>query len=302
MTRQRLTFAVLVSAVLAGALAPSPAAAQDKPKAETKAKAKPKAKGEAKEKPEAKAKTKIDTAKLKAELESKDEARMIAALELAAEAEDPAAAPLVKPLLEKGASSEVIVKAIETAGALKQPSLSAAVASYVKHRSEAVRRAAVKALLKTKGPDAVKALRKALHSQDAQVRGTAASGLGSLGDKDSVPLLFKALEHKVHESAAAIGQLCTPKQCEDFAALTGKHPFDVMSSGFDQILFRPEKEMPEDQKIRVVGRLRELGTKDAGKYLADVQGRWPEDWSKRVKQSIDGAVKATGGQAGGDDE
>ncbi len=59
--------------------------------------------------------------------------------------------------------------------------------------------------------------------------------------------------------------------------------------------------MTDDEKIRIVGRLRELGTKDAGNYLADVAERWPKDWSKRVKQAIDGAVKALGGSAGGDE-
>ncbi len=244
---------------------------------------------------------KLDLGKIKADLESGDSARMTAALEAIQASGDAAAAPLVDKLLKKGASTSVLVSALGAAAALKQTASSAAVAPYVKHRTADVRRAATKALIKTKGPDAVKALRDGLRSSDAQVRGVSATGLGSLGAKDALDDLFTALAHNVGEAAAAVGQLCEPKQCEKFAALTGKHPFDIMSSGFDQILFRPEKEMPDDQKIRIVGRCRELGTKESGKYLADVQSRWPKEWSRRVKQAIDGAVKATGGSAGGDD-
>jgi HEAT repeat protein len=243
---------------------------------------------------------KVDLAKLQADLESGDGARVAAALETIAKAGDNAAAPLVEALLKKGVSAELTVAALDTAGALKQSSSSAAIAPYVKHRTGAVRHAAAKALVKTKGPNAVKALKEALRSSDAQVRGIAASGLGALNAKDSLPDLFNALAHNVGEAAGAIGQLCEPKDCEKLAELTGKHPFDVMSAGFDQILFRAEKDMPEDQKIKIVGRLRELGTKEASRYLADVKGRWPENWSKRVKQAIDAAVRATGG--GGEED
>jgi hypothetical protein len=53
--------------------------------------------------------------------------------------------------------------------------------------------------------------------------------------------------------------------------------------------------MPDDQKIRIIGRLRELGTAESGKYLADVAGRWPKDWSAKVRQALEAAAKATGG-------
>ena len=304
MLRQPFTFTALLSAA-ALTLLPAPASAAP-PKGKVEAKpAKPAAKP--KEKPEAKGdkgKAKVDNKKLEAELGSGDSARIGAALGELIKAGDAAAgaAPAVEALLGKGLSAELVVKALEAAGALKQSSSSAAIAPYVKHRSDAVRRAAAKALVKTKGAIAVSTLRQALRSGDAQVRGVAATGLGTLGAKDALPDLFKALAHSVPEAASSIGQLCEPSDCDKFADLTGKHQFDIMSSGFDQILFRAEKDMPDDQKIKVVGRIRELGTKEAGKYLADVKGRWPEGWSKRVKQAIEAAVKATGGGASGGDE
>lgn len=279
------TFLILVSLSTVTLTAPDDARAQDK--AGDKAKTK---------------KPKLDVAKIKKDLVSGDKARIEAALTAIHDSGDAAAAPALEAFLKKGASADLIVKALEAAATLKQQSSSAAIAPYVKHRAEGVRRAAAKALMKTKGLEAVKAFKQGLRSSDAQVRGLSATGLGSLGAKDALDDLFNALAHNVNEAAGAIGQLCAGESCDKFAKLTGKHPFDVMASGFDQILFRSEKEMSEDQKIKIVGRCRELGTKESGKYMVDVQSRWPKEWSKKVKQAIDAAVKATGGQSGGGDE
>jgi len=241
----------------------------------------------------------LDFTRLKADLASSDEKRVGAALatvEHAGALAKPAAGD-VEALLRRGATTRIVAQAFAAAAAMKQPSSSVALAPYVRHRVAEVRRAAVKALVKTRGPAASQALRQALRSSDAVVRGSAASGLGTLGQKDALPELFQALDHRVGEAAASIGQLCAPDECERFADRLGKLPFDIMTSGFDQILFRAPSEMPDEAKIRIVGRLRELGTADAGAYLSDVRERWPEDWSKRVKQAIDGAVRAVGGSS-----
>ncbi len=158
-----------------------------------------------------------------------------------------------------------------------------------------MRRQAARALLKTKGKDAVVALRQSLRSSDPVVRGTAATGLGALGARDALPDLFLAFDRGVTEAGASIGELCTPEECEKFAERTGKVPFDVMSSGFDQILFRPSSEIPDETKLALVGRMREIGTAEVGKYLADVADRWPKESSKKLKQVIESAARATGG-------
>jgi hypothetical protein len=170
---------------------------------------------------------------------------------------------------------------------------SAAIAAYLHHRSVELRRAAAKALVHTKGPAAARGLRAALGDQDAMVRGTAATGLGALKAKDAVPDLFVALDHRVNEAAASIGQLCNPDECDALAARMGKLPFDVVTSGLDPILFRPATEVSDDTKVKLVGRIRELGTGEANKFLRDVQKRWPATWSPRIKQSIDQGVLAT---------
>jgi HEAT repeat protein len=156
----------------------------------------------------------------------------------------------------------------------------------------------VKALARTKGPDAERALRRALSDQDAAVRGLAATGLGTLRATDAVRDLFTALDHKVGEAAASIGQICAPAECDELSNHLGKLPFDVVTGGLDQVLFRPPAEIDDDQKVKLVGRVRELGTAEANHFLKDVQSRWPKSWSPRVKQAIDQGVLATGGASG----
>ena len=97
------------------------------------------------------------------------------------------------------------------------------------------------------------------------------------------------------EAAASIGQLCVKDECEKFVGRTGAIGLDVMTSGFDQILFRPASEIADDDKVKVVGRVRDLLTQEAANYLRDLQSRWPKDGSVRVKQAIDQAVTATAG-------
>jgi hypothetical protein len=68
-----------------------------------------------------------------------------------------------------------------------------------------------------------------------------------------------------------------------------------MTGGLDQILFRPTAEVDDDAKVKLVGRVRELGTAEGNKFLRDVQARWPKGGSARVKQAIDAGVQATAG-------
>jgi len=209
-----------------------------------------------------------------------------------------AAAPVIVDLLQKGMPYPLTEAAIDTLGDIESEPSSATIAWYARHRDVEVRRSAVKALAHTKGAAAVKALRLALSDEDPRVRGYAATGLGSLRAKEAVAELFVALDHKVNEAAVSIGQLCSPADCESLEGRLGRLPFDVISSGLDQMLFRPAGEVSDDAKVKLVGRVRELGTAEANHFLQDVAARWPASGSARVKLSIDQAVSATAGSPG----
>jgi hypothetical protein len=295
-TRARFILALPAALGISSAVSfvAAPAFAGDKPA--TAAPSAPKDKDKGKGNAKAKDVPRADLAELAKKL-SGDEDTAVATLQEIAEKGDPETAPVVGALLERGSTPKVLDAALKTAAKLKVDTLSPAIAPYVQHRSEEIRRGAVKALLKTKGSAAVDALKNALKSSDPVVRGTAATGLGTLGTKEALPDLFKAFDHGVAEAGASIGQLCTPEQCESFAERTGKVAFDVMVTGFDQILFRAPTDIPDEEKIRLIGRMRELGTPEVGKYLADVGDRWPKDWSKKLKQAIDSAARAIGAGA-----
>lgn len=248
-------------------------------------------------KPAEKAGTVAVSAELGKKLKSDDPAELQAALDEIRIAGRSAShlAGDVASLLDRGVSKPLTEAALETLADLEVESVAQAVSPYAVHRDVKIRRLAVQTLVRCKGALAVKTLRQRLGDSDAMVRGTAASGLGAMKAKDALPDLFAALDHKVGEAAASIGQLCGPKECDELATRLGRQPFEVMTGGFDQILFRPTSEVSDDAKIKVVGRLRELGTADANKFLRDVQKRLPKTASARVKQAIEQSILATGG-------
>ncbi len=203
-------------------------------------------------------------------------------------------APAVEDLLRRGTTPAIATLALAVLAEIGSPASAASLQPYLHHRSPEVRKRALATLVKTGGPSAIGWLREGLSDSDAGVRGTAASGLGTLKGREAMGDLFIALDHQVTEAAASIGQICTAEACDKLVAKTGTFGLDVMTSGFDQILFRPSAEIADDQKIRIVERVRELGTQEANKYLRDLQSRWPTN-SPKVKGTIDQAVLATAG-------
>ena len=251
-----------------------------------------------KKKPATAAPAPIDVKPIVTKLKTGDETKIKEALDEArlAGPTGAAAAPAVAEVLTRGLSLPLTQSAIETLGDLESDAGSPALSQYASHRNAKVRRAAVKALTRTKGAAASTALKRSLSDSDAVVRGTAASGLGALKAKDAVAELFIALDHRVNEAAVSIGQLCTVEQCEQLAGKLGKIPFDVVTGGLDQVLFRPAADVSDDAKVKIIGRIREQGTIEGNKFLKDVQKR-AVTASPRVKQAIDQAVSATAGGA-----
>ena len=236
---------------------------------------------------------KLDLARLKKALDSGSEAERLAALaELAAapKASAPSAAALVNELLSRGASTSVLEKALDTVQKLAQPESSAAVVPYVRHRNPALRRAAAQALAATGGPAAVTALRALLRGNDASLRRRAASALSGLKATEAVEDLFAVLGKDVPEAATAIGVLCKPADCQKFADFIGKIPFDVMQTGLEPILLRPDAEIPEAQKLELLERLRKLQTQEASAFLRTVLARFPKDGNVRVRAGLEAAA------------
>jgi len=233
-------------------------------------------------------------------LKSGDPERITAALEDARAAGKGATALAseISGLLDRGLSGSLAESALQALGEIELQTSTPSIASYLQHRDPKVRTAAAKALSRTKGPAAIAALRHALSDSEPTVRSAAASGLGILRAREAVGDLALALDHRIVEAAAPIGQLCNVDECNDFLGRLGRLPFDLMESGLDPILFRPAAEVSEDTKANVIGRVRELKTNEAHKFLESVQKRWPAGNSPRLKTLIDQAVKATNRASG----
>jgi HEAT repeat protein len=211
------------------------------------------------------------------------------------------AVPAITEALDRGLSPALTRTAIDTLGDTETETASPVLGSYARHRNVALRRAAVEGLARTRGPVATKALRIALSDPDPGVRGLAATGLGTIKATEAVGDLFVALEHRIAEASASIGRLCAPADCERLAAKLGTVPFDVMTTGLDQALSRPATDVNDDVKVKIVARVRELGTGEAHRFLRDLQAKWPKRGSTRVKQAIDQAVIATSGSPGAEE-
>jgi hypothetical protein len=116
-----------------------------------------------KKKPAVAALAPIDVKPIVAKLKTGDEAQIKEALDEArlAGPTGAAAAPVVAEVLTRGLSLPLTQSAIETLGDLESDSGSLALSQYTSHRNAKVRRAAVKALTRTKGVPASAALRRA---------------------------------------------------------------------------------------------------------------------------------------------
>jgi HEAT repeat protein len=211
-----------------------------------------------------------------------------------------AAVPVIVDLVERGEPPALTQAAIDTLADTESEAGSVALAWYARHRNVGLRRAAVQALAHTRGAVAIKALRVALSDPDPGVRGLSATGLGTLKAKEAIGDLFVALDHKVAESSASIGKLCAGNECDKLAAKLGggSLPFEVVTSGLDQALLRGPPDVSDDIKIKIVARVRELGTAEAHRFLSEILAKWPKSGSQRVKQAIDQAVLATSGSPG----
>jgi len=231
------------------------------------------------------------------ELRSSDEAQIRAGLDEVRRAGRAAAGVSreVTALLDRGLTVELTVAALDTLAEIEVESTTERIVPYLAHRNAHVRKAAARALGKTRGVAAVKPLRRALADRDADVRSLAAAALGAMKAREAVADLFLALERGIGAAAPAIGRLCAGDECDRLIGTIGRRPLDVVIPGLDEVLFRADTGVGDDAKVKLIQRVREIATADANRFLRDAQRRWPKEASPRVKQAIDQAVLATGG-------
>lgn len=237
------------------------------------------------------------TPELEKSLKSSDEAQVRGALDdvkLAGKAAAPAA-PLLAGALENGPAPALAEALLDTLAELEVAGTTAQILPYATHRALPTRRAAIRALVKTKGPGAAAALRKALSDPDPQVRGLAATALGAFKDASATADLFRALDHRITEAAVSIGQICSKEDCEKLAAKLGKLPFDVVTSGLEQVFFRPTAEVPEELKVSIAQTINQMHTPESSRFLSEIARRFPKTQGPKFKVTLDAIVAQQGG-------
>jgi HEAT repeat protein len=235
---------------------------------------------------------KVDLKQLAQVLETGTEAEILAALaDVTARGADGApAVPLINGLLLRGSSSKVVVVALEAVGAFGVESSSEAAAPYIQHRRPDIRQAAAAALVRTRGPVAVRTLRRALRSPDPVVRESAATGLGALGAGESVDELFAALGQETPGASRSIATLCNPEQCDRLMDQVGKLKFELLEPSFVPLILRPSG-LPDVNKLKYIDRLRRMATRNSGAVLQTALAQLPADGSPKLREALQTALK-----------
>jgi HEAT repeat protein len=228
-------------------------------------------------------------------LRSSDEGRVKGALDdvRAAGAEAAPLAPTISQVLGRGLPPPLAEAALDTLAEVDAKAAVQTFAMYTHHRSSTLRRAAARGLGRAGGDAAVATLRELLRDGDAGVRGLAATALGTLRARDAVGDLVLALDHRVTEAGLAVGQACEGTSCDQLLARLGALPFSVVGAGVEALLLRPAAEVDDERKLRIVSRIRELGTKEGHELLLRTQAKLGEAASPALKAALRDAIAAT---------
>lgn len=198
-------------------------------------------------------------------------------------------APRIEELLAKGLPAKLAIAAISALGAIGLPTSSAVIGPYVQHRDAEIRKAAATALASTRGHDAALALQRGLRSNDAVVRSLSAVGLGSAGDKDSVPDLVKAFDKGVAEAGPPIAALCEGAQCDELVSRFSKLSADARRAALETVLKR-KPPLPDAVLVTLVQKT-QAGDKQLPKLYFQTL-RFFFKGSPKVKRALGEAAEA----------
>jgi len=180
----------------------------------------------------------------------------------------PSAAPPIIERVRAGLPADLLETSIITLMALGQPQAAGLYFELLAHRRPEVRLRAIEAIVAQKPSGAETALQKTLADLDPKVRSAGALALGELRATGSVELLFQALDRGTFEASQAIGQALRSDQVPRLLGYLGKVPFHSLAPAFSEVLLR--KDISERDKLTVVSRLQDVGTREIKEYFAEL--------------------------------
>jgi HEAT repeat protein len=196
--------------------------------------------------------------------------------------------PLVE-LLRSGPPDNITDAIIDALTELNRPEAMDAYLEFVQHRRWGVRLAVLKAMEKLRDRRVPSALEDALRDSDSRVRGEAALGLGSIGARSSIEILFRAWDRGVPEAAIAIGKLGSAAHSEQLMTSLGHRPLPLILPGLREFAVR--NDIPKAAKLKIIEKLLEIAGPDVKRFLqgwvAVMDFRTPQD----VREAAESAIR-----------
>jgi HEAT repeat protein len=215
-----------------------------------------------------------------------DELRM--AIESAPALGKAGVAPLLVERVRDGLPSDLLKAALEALVSVGDPRAAELFVSMTHHRRAQVRANAVLALSILHTPGAEAEVIKALSDVNPEVRKAAAEALSQIGTKIALPNLFRALEHDVEGSAAAIGKLAEASTIPRVTAYFGRTSFLNLAPILDALLMR--RGLAENIRVDLAEAIIKHGTTEARAYLEGLSPRLPADTPPRLRKTVSEAL------------
>jgi HEAT repeat protein len=195
-----------------------------------------------------------------------------------------AAAPPIIARVRAGLPPDLLETSIITLMALGQPQAGPLYLELLEHRRAEVRVRAIEAIVALKPKDAEPALQRALADLDPKVRSSAATALGELRAAGSVEQLFLSLDRGTYEASSAIGHALRTDHVPRLLSYLGTLPFHHLKPAFTQVMQR--KDIAEKDKLLVVSKLQEVGTREVKDYFGDLIRESGEALAEPVKRAV----------------
>lgn len=195
-----------------------------------------------------------------------------------------AAAPPIIARVRAGLPPDLLETSIITLMALGQPQAGPLYLDLLHHRRPEIRVRAIEALVALKPQGAELALQRALADLDPQVRSAAALALGELHATASVEQLFQALDRGTYEASQAIGVSLRSDHVPRLLSYLGTLPFHHLAPAFTQVMQR--NDIAERDKLSIVSRLQEVGTREIKEYFAELVRESGEQLAEPVRRAV----------------
>ena len=195
-----------------------------------------------------------------------------------------AAAPPIIARVRAGLPPDLLETSIITLMALGQPQAGPLYIELLEHRRPEIRVRAIEAIVALKPKNAELGLQRALADLDPKVRASAATALGDLRATGSVEQLFQALDRGTFEASAAIGYSLRTDHVPRLLSYLGTLPFHHLAPAFTQVMLR--KDIAEKDKLAVVSRLQEVGTREIKEYFGELVREENNKLTEPVRRAV----------------